>query len=404
MAQNTLQIAGLAYRIAFLFPSYSPYFVPVFEKLYSTIGQGFVVFTQKTQLQPILLRAQNMGSFPKKILAGRQIQLSRRHDDDGCETASGITISPAFISTLIGFRPQVVVSQNFNLWTLTSIMLGYPTVIWWDGTAHTERTVKLPKFKLRCWMAKRAKAFVISGKLAREYVTKELCIIKDNVFSPGICSLIPPKSYAYLKPRTVDQGLPVRFLFVGRLIGRKGLRSLIEAASLLKKRYCTDHAFEVLIVGDGPERADLLNRVEKLGLDEIVHFAGAVECNGVWEYYAQSHVFVMPTLHDQGPIVVNEAMSMGLPLLLSKYAGWMPDLLKEGKNGYCFDPDHPQELAFCMARYLESRQLISTHGAESLRHNAPYTPEHVANVFLSAINEACLRRRWGAGLRGGRAL
>jgi glycosyltransferase involved in cell wall biosynthesis len=232
-------------------------------------------------------------------------------------------------------------------------------------------------------MAKRAKGFLVNGPLSRQYLVGALAVPDDRILESGLCT--EPAPDWVRTPKTLVPGEPVRFLFVGRMIERKGVAHLLRAAQLLELREGREARFELALVGDGPERARYEQLAWDLGLRHRVRFAQYVRPDQVWEYYARAHVFVLPTLQDNWPLVVPEAMSAGLPVLVSKYAGSVPDLIRQGENGYAFDPEDHASLAASMGRYLANPELIRQHGQRSLQLVSPYTPERVARVYLQAL-------------------
>lgn len=107
-------------------------------------------------------------------------------------------------------------------------------------------------------------------------------------------------------------------LFVGRLIPRKGVATLIEALRVL------DGRFAGLVVGDGPERP----RLEALARGLPVAFTGRLEGSDLWEAYGAADVFVLPSAREPWGLVVNEAMAAGLPVVASEAVGCVEDLVR----------------------------------------------------------------------------
>lgn len=107
----------------------------------------------------------------------------------------------------------------------------------------------------------------------------------------------------------------LRILTVARLVQKKGIDVLIEALPQLRREA------EVIVAGDGPERANLTELAAKLGCAERVTFLGAVANEGVRKLMSESDVFVLPCRIDaQGdqdgiPVVLMEAMACGLPVI-----------------------------------------------------------------------------------------
>jgi glycosyltransferase involved in cell wall biosynthesis len=157
---------------------------------------------------------------------------------------------------------------------------------------------------------------------------------------------------------------------------------------LLKARSGANARFTILLLGDGPERQQYEALAHGLGIHEQVRFLGHTPPDQVWHWYEQADVFVLPTLQDNWPLVVPEAMSMGLPVLLSKHAGSVPDLIHEGDNGYCFDPEDHEDLASRLEEYLRNPQLIQKHGEYGLKLVSRYNPVRAANAILCAVGKA----------------
>ncbi|MDI3340503.1 MAG: glycosyltransferase family 4 protein [Sphaerobacter sp.] len=386
-AAGAMPTASPVRRLVYLSPTYHPYRVPVFDALHRMVGDGFVVVTLRTQPTRNDRLAQQLGSFPKRTIRGRYLWLSRHHDA-GRQSQTSLVLAPGLAAALRRQRPEAVIANNFSVWTLTSLLLGYPTVLFWEGTPHTERTVRPSRLALRRWMARRARAFVVNGTLATQYLVETVGAPPDRIVAGGLVPEPPPARFAGSAPRRLQPGEPVRFLFVGRLVAGKGVASLLRAAALLDEQLGAGATFTVELVGDGPERAALERQAAEAGIRHRVRFAGYAPPDAVWDHYAASHVFVLPTLQDTWALVVPEAMWMGLPVLVSKYAGSAPDLVREGVNGHIFDPEDPAELARLMASYVATPRRIEEHGRESVRLVAPYTPENAARAYLQAVRLA----------------
>jgi glycosyltransferase involved in cell wall biosynthesis len=329
--------------------------------------------------------AQQRGNFPRKFIRSWAISLSKHHDQ-GLETPFSLTVSPTLPLALWAMRPAVVISNNLNVWTLLTLIMGFPTVLFWEGTPHTERTVKPWREALRRWMVKRVSTFVVNGRLSRQYL-EHLGAPPNLIIEGGLGPAAPPASLSR-EGRSVDPGQLIRFIFIGRLIPLKGADILLRATAELKSRLTPEDRIEILIIGDGPERERLSSEPIELGLANLVTFGGSLAPEAVWAQYERSHVFVLPTLQDNWPLVAMEAMAAGLPILLSKGAGSVPDIVEEGGNGWSFDPNDIMALADHMAAYVRRPELVLVHGQRSQKLVARYMPEEVAGRFLKAVELA----------------
>lgn len=372
----------------YLFPSspiFGAYRVPLFDELHSRLGNDFIVVAERQQRDPNSQIAVHAGHFPRRLLNSRRIDISRRHDD-ALETPFGVTLTPGLLPTLLKLNPGAVISNNFSTWTLTSLLAGYPTILFWEGTAHTERTVKPWRHRLRQWIARRTAAFVANGTLSKRYLVEQLGVDPSLVFEGGMGPELPPPSLARNTPRERRAGAPLRFLLVGRLVKLKGISTLVRAAAALHRRVGEDLPFEVHVLGEGPEHAELEHLAFELGVADCVTFLGGVLASEVWQSYAEADVFVLPTFQDNWPLVVPEAMFMAMPILLSRDSGSTPDLVKAGENGFAFNPADHEQLASLMEFYLRDPDAVRRHGLRSREIAARYTPQRIADAYLAALD------------------
>ncbi len=111
----------------------------------------------------------------------------------------------------------------------------------------------------------------------------------------------------------------INLLFVGRLVPYKGADILIEAISELK--LSVRQKIVLTIVGDGVEKANLEQQVQKLNLKEQISFTGWVEQKATLKYYSSSDIFCFPSIREFGGAVVLEAMANGLPCIVVNNGG-----------------------------------------------------------------------------------
>jgi 1,2-diacylglycerol 3-alpha-glucosyltransferase len=134
------------------------------------------------------------------------------------------------------------------------------------------------------------------------------------------------------------------FLFVGRFLPRKGLETLIKAY----KNYSTQvkgESWGLVLVGAG-SHFDSIHKLAK-GIPEV-QFAGLQFGDELCRYYALSHALIVPSVIDQWGLVVNEGMASGLPVIVSRGCGAAKTLVKEGENGWTFDPGDDETLTKLM--------------------------------------------------------
>ncbi len=188
------------------------------------------------------------------------------------------------------------------------------------------------------------------------------------------------------------------FLASARFVPRKNLSTLIRAYSRYRQlagnrddgqRTTENGPWDLVLLGDGPLKADLCRLIFDLRLHRHVHLPGFVQYRELPAYYALADVFVHASTTEQWGLVVNEAMATGLPVIVSKQCGCVPDLVAEGKNGFTFDPGSVKNLGKLMvdmSRLSERRREEMRE--ESRRIVAGFTPAHFATAAQSAIDAA----------------
>lgn len=148
-------------------------------------------------------------------------------------------------------------------------------------------------------------------------------------------------------PRTPHEGQPLRVLSVGRLVRKKGFHVLIDA---LNELHIRNIKFEARVVGEGEESAPLHELAADKGLTSQVIFAGAKTQQELREDYQWAHVLVVPSITSEDgdvdgvPVVLLEAMALGLPVIASRISG-IPELVKDGETGILVEPGDATGLA-----------------------------------------------------------
>jgi 1,2-diacylglycerol 3-alpha-glucosyltransferase len=143
------------------------------------------------------------------------------------------------------------------------------------------------------------------------------------------------------------------FLASARFIEKKNLATLIKAYARYRRRSeirsrkseVSDDkaAWDLVLLGDGPLKADLCRLISNLGLNEHVYLPGFKPYHELPVYYALANAFVHASTTEQWGLVVNEAIASGLPVIVSNRCGCAPELVNG--NGFTFDPTNEEQLA-----------------------------------------------------------
>ena len=180
-------------------------------------------------------------------------------------------------------------------------------------------------------------------------------------------------------------GRPV-VLFVGKLIWQKQPSLVIEAFAAARER-CDA---QLLIVGDGPLGREMKARVDKMGLDGI-RFAGFLPPGEIGRAYAVADVLVLPSVSETWGLVVNEAMSVGIPAIVSDRVGCCDDLVRPGPAGIVVPHDDAAALADAIVRVVNDAALRGVLSKRSLERIASYSIAACADGIVSACQAAAKR-------------
>jgi glycosyltransferase involved in cell wall biosynthesis len=149
--------------------------------------------------------------------------------------------------------------------------------------------------------------------------------------------------------------------FSGKLIPLKRVEDLIDAVAELQREGLRAG---LLIVGDGPSRRALEDRVRARRLDWTL-FAGFRNQSELAADYVCMDLFVLPSRSETWGLVLNEAMLFGLPVVASSMVGAGNDLIEPGRNGYVFEAGHVQGLTDALRTLVGSQDLRRRLGQRS---------------------------------------
>jgi glycosyltransferase involved in cell wall biosynthesis len=156
--------------------------------------------------------------------------------------------------------------------------------------------------------------------------------------------------------------------------------------------------FDLTLLGDGELRAELEKLRSKLGLEDCIQMPGFKQYEELPEYYSNAAAFIHASTTEQWGLVVNEAMASGLPVLLSNRCGCAPDLVKDGVNGWTFDPTNEEQLADLMLRISSDEDGRLKMGERSREIIAEWGPDRFASGLKAAVDAALNAPRKKVGL------
>jgi glycosyltransferase involved in cell wall biosynthesis len=317
---------------------------------------------------------------------GRFVELGR--PTGGRHPMSLKVVSPRLLATFARATEDVIIFYELGLVgiyaglaklirrrALISLVEGDYRHLGQTGTAGA-------KVALRRLAARSVDLFIANNPLAEEYLVDTLKVPRSRIVTGWWLAGLPTDlpSRRPHGPPPLQDGTPL-FVCAGRLIPPKGVDLLIEAVSRyqLETGPCT-----VWIMGDGPEREHLAELARLRGVADSVIFLGTVD-PGVLRGALQScDALVFPTLQDLVGRVVVEALSVGVPVVISPMTGAAGTVVGDGVNGLIVDPRDPRELARALARVVEP-QTHRALRAGARRSSVMLAPDAAAALILDSV-------------------
>ncbi|SOD91634.1 glycosyltransferase family 4 protein [Spirosoma fluviale] len=198
---------------------------------------------------------------------------------------------------------------------------------------------------------------------------------KQTIMAPFGSPVLPA---AASQPKTNESTnrRPLRVLFAGSMGQRKGLGDLFEAVKLLN-----NPDLELVVMGS------LLSPIEfyRSQYAGFTYEAGRPH-DQVLALMRSCDVFCLPSIVEGRALVMQEAMSQGLPLIITPNTGGA-DLIQEGKTGFLVPIRSPKAIAEKLSWFLDNRDQIPEMGKLAQAHAATYTWDGYGTTVVDSIND-----------------
>jgi glycosyltransferase involved in cell wall biosynthesis len=173
----------------------------------------------------------------------------------------------------------------------------------------------------------------------------------------------------------------IYLLSVGRLVPWKGFGALIDLMPELPEE------IKLVIIGGGPEKKRLEDRVKSLELENRVELAGSVPHEKMKEYFAQARIFVLNTGYEGLSHVLLESMSFGAPVITTNIGG-NPELIKNGWNGILVEYDNKKQLKEAIIKLWQDADLRRKFINNSFEELKKFSKEKMIKETADELNQA----------------
>jgi glycosyltransferase involved in cell wall biosynthesis len=201
--------------------------------------------------------------------------------------------------------------------------------------------------------------------------------------------------------RPLEDHLPPRVTFVGRLEPRKAPEVVLRAAPKVLSEFPTTRFVfvgrDVMAEGSVSSSAWLRGEARRLGVEHAVELTGQLDRPGLESELERATVCAFPSRWESFGNVVAEASAVGRPVVVSGIAPFR-ELVKDGATGRIVPEEDPDGWAQALSGYLRDRKLARRTGEAGASHVAGISdPSRVAGLTLAAYAQAS--ERWQKGLR-----
>ncbi len=375
-------------KIAWVNPSFLDYRVPVYANLNAlTEGNLHIIYSaSRTPTRVHCKITKELGynavplHFEKSIYFGNQ-------KSDFSNKNYRIPFPQHLYSHLRRIKPEIIIAEGFFQWTLYALIYSIvhrrKIYIAYERTKYTERNCGRLRTLYRKIVSRFAAGFIVNGELTKEYCVETLGIKSEKIvtkcMSAGVFSDISI-------PKNQKKEDVIRFLFVGQLNERKGLReflSIVRTNSVELRK-----SIQINIIGSGPEYLDLVRICQESNMD-FVNFIGSVDHDEISKHYLANDVFFLPTLEDNWSLVIPEAMAHKRPVATTPYNGCSKELIKHKANGYIFDINNDKSVMEMIRFFISNQNEFESMGELSFEIQSDFSAEKVSKRIYNFIANKC---------------
>ena len=226
------------------------------------------------------------------------------------------------------------------------------------------------KFELKTREAQMADLIVVPSNFVKDSLPTDL---KNKVIVSPFGS---PATKEDFLSETLPPNLsrPLRVLFVGSMGQRKGLGDLFDAFKLLKGQNA-----ELVVMGNPLVSLDFYRKI----FPDFTYEAGRPH-EAVLKLMRTCDVLCLPSIVEGRALVMQEAMSQGLPLIITPNTGGT-DLIVQGETGFTVPIRSPEKIAEKINWFIENRTLIQYMGKQARLRAAQYTWESYGDKIVQSI-------------------
>jgi len=383
-------------KVAYVVEYPTPYDVPLFARIAARPEIDFTALFLSGVIGERRWRVDPSGKFRYKTIPGKSWFVSQN-------TQFAAFWNPGIFREILEDGYEVVGTSGYIPFTHYAVLRwcrrrGIPYFVRSEAILPERRSApkRLAKRIMLKPAIKNADAWLAAGTLAKRYLVHYgadpekvffLNYTVDEEFFSAKSRETRLKREEIKSEMGIKSGCVV--LFSGRLAPMKGLNTLFDAFSRVKRK---KRDVALLLLGTGPLEKELKLRAALEGLEDV-HFAGFHQPEELPRFYGISDILVLPSVYEPWGIVVNEALACGLPVIASDVAGAAEDLVIPGETGYRFKAGDSRGLAGALEMLVADPGLRNKMGETGRKAVKDWGFERSVEGFVKAALTAAGRMR-----------
>lgn len=255
---------------------------------------------------------------------------------------------------------------------LPSLICRVPVCI---HTVHTLAEKELPRYyQIIMSLAYKVLGFtpVAISANVKESISKLYKIEHSKI--PQINNGINLEKYSHKKNISTVDSKQITIIHVGRFQKEKNHELLIDSFYSAWKQ---NNNIKLVLLGDGEQKSDMMEKVEKLGIKDFVNFTGVV--SNVEDYLKKADIFALSSDYEGFGLVIAEAMASGLPIVTTD-SGGISELVVNDYNGYVVKPGDKKQFSDKLFELINNKSIREKFSINSLERIKKYD---IKNTTLS---------------------
>jgi glycosyltransferase involved in cell wall biosynthesis len=309
-------------------------------------------------------------------------------------------INPGLAPRLAAWRPDAILLMNYAF--LTYILLLLDPRFWkipflLRGDSHNLNRKQGLKSKLnqlgRSFLFRRFAAFLVVGSANHQYYrsngvpTSKLFMGRHAVDNARFAAAGTTAAATALTLReSIGIGQEIVILFVGKFVAVKRPLDLLYAYANLPTPLIASS--KIVFVGEGHLEESIRTHAQHLGLDGV-HFLPFQNQSMMPAVYSMGDLLALPSESETWGLVVNEAMNLACPAIVSDHVGCAYDLVVPGQTGWVFPTGNIQALTNCLEDAIADRKHLHQIGEKARNHVCHFSYAGITASLRQALDKVC---------------